>query len=396
MRRHGVLAWSLAAAGVAALLILAFRPKPVPVETATVSRGPLQETLDEEGQTRIHDHFVLGAPVAGKLRRIELHAGDQVRSGEVVAWIDPTPIEPRQTAILQARLAAAQASEREADALVGRAKAEQIQAGSDLDRARKLFEQGIISQEGLEKATSFAAASTKALEAAHSRAQSAAHEVEEVRAALADQTGAHTVAPEAVRSPIAGRVLKLLEQSERVLTPGAPIVEIGYSPKLEVVAEYLTADAVKFQPGMDAVIEDWGGAEPLHARVRVVEPGAFTKVSALGVEEQRVNVILDLMDGAANLADAYRVEVRVITWQALDVLKVPSSVLFRVGEQWAVFRVNNGTVQRRIVKLGHHGEGETEVLQGLNAGDSVVVYPSSDLKDGARVIRALRASGQPR
>ena len=396
MRKRSIIAWSVAATGALVLLVLAFRPKPVPVETTAVNRGPLQETLDEEGKTRIHDHFVLGAPVAGKLRRIELHAGDHVRSGEVVAWIDPTPIEPRQTAMLQARLAAAWASEREADALVGRANAEHIQATSDLDRARKLFEQGVISKEALEKTTSVDAASTKVLEAAHSRAQAAAHEVEEARAALAGQTGDRTVAPVAVQSPADGRVLKLLEQSERVLAPGAPVLAIGYSPKLEVVAEYLTADAVKIRPGMDAMIEDWGGAEPLHARVRVVEPGAFTKVSALGVEEQRVNVVLDLTGDTANLADAYRVEVRVITWQAPDVLKVPSSALFRVGEQWAVFRVSNGVVQRTILKMGHRGEGETEVFEGLNAGDSVVVYPSSDLKDGARVVRALRASEQAR
>jgi HlyD family secretion protein len=396
MRRRGILAWSLATAGVVGLLILAFRPKPVPVETATVSRGALQETLDEEGKTRIHDHFVVGAPVAGKLRRIQLHSGDHVRSGEVVAWIDPTPLEPRQTAVLQARLEAARAYEKEADALVGRANTEHLQASSDLDRARKLFEQGIISKEAMEKAASVDAGSTKALEAAHSRAQAATHAVEEARAALAGQTGAQHVAPVAVRSPVAGRVLKLLEQSERVLTPGAPILEIGYSPRLEVVAEYLTADAVKIRPGMDAIIDDWGGTAPLHALVRVVEPGAFTKVSALGVEEQRVNVILDPTGDTANLADAYRVEVRVITWRASDALQVPSSALFRVGEQWAVFRVSDGRAQRRIVKVGHHGEGETELLDGLNAGDSVVVYPSSDLKDGARVVRALRASEQIR
>jgi len=393
MKKRTKIAWTLAAAVIIGGLIFVFRSNPIAVETATVRRGTLQATIDEEGKTRMHDHFVLAATVGGKLRRIQLHAGDSVRTGQVVAWIDPAPIEARQTVVLQARLQAARAAQREADALVGRAQAEYDQAASDLDRARKLFEQGVSSKESLEKASTFAGSAAKQTEAAKSRAQSAAHQVEEATAALMTQTNDEQDLPMPVKSPIDGRILKLLEQSERVLPPGAPIIEIGYTPKLEIAADLLTADAVKISPGMEAIIDDWGGDKPLPARVRVVEPGAFTKVSALGVEEQRVNVILDFTQNSANLADAYRVEVRVITWQGSNVLKVPSSAVFRSGEEWAVFTVSNGVAHHKIVKLGHHGDYEIEVIEGLNETDSVVIHPSPDLKDDVRVVqRSTRAS----
>ena len=364
---------------------LAFRPKPVAVETAVVTSGPLQETVDEEGKTRMHDHFVLAATVAGKLRRVELHAGDPVRAGQIVTWIDPAPIEPRQTAVLQARLDAARASQREADALVGRAKAENDQAKIDLERTRKLFEQSISSKEAFDRATSLAASTAEQLQASRSRAQSAAHQVEEALAALATHSGDRATQPVAITSPVSGRILKLIEQSERVVAQGTPLVEIGYNPRLEVVADFLTRDAVKVNPGMEAIIDDWGGDRSLRARVRMVEPGAFTKISALGVEEQRANIVLDFLDGYANLADAYRVEVRIITWQSENVLKVPSSAVFRSGEEWAAFVVAGGVARRTAVKLGHRGAFEIEVLQGLKAGDSVIVHPSSDVSDGVRV-----------
>jgi HlyD family secretion protein len=254
VKRRTKIAWALAVVVMIAGLIFVFRPKPISVEISTVSRGSLQETIDEEGKTRMHDHFVLAATVGGKLRRIELHAGDSVRTGQVVASIDPAPIEARQTVVLRARLEAARAAQREADALVGRAQAEHDQAASDLDRAKKLFEQGVSSKESLEKAGTVAGSAAKQLEAAKSRAQSSAHQVEEATAALMTQTNDRQDLPVAVKSPIDGRLLKLLEQSERVLVSGAPIIEIGYTPKLEIAADFLTADAVKIRPGTDAII----------------------------------------------------------------------------------------------------------------------------------------------
>jgi HlyD family secretion protein len=202
---------------------------------------------------------------------------------------------------------------------------------------------------------------------------------------LMSQSRADTSLPVPIKTPVAGRILRLMEQSERVISAGAPIVEIGYTPRLEVVADFLTQDAVKINPDMDAIIDDWGGDKPLRARVRVVEPGAFTKVSALGVEEQRANVVLDFVDGSEKLADAYRVEVRVITWQAATVLKVPSGALFRNGRDWEVFKIENGRARRTPVQTGHRGAFETEVLGGVKAGDVLIVHPSSEIEDGVRV-----------
>jgi len=384
MKKRTKALWFLAMLLIAAL-VLAFRPRPVVVQVATASTGLLQQTVDEEGKTRMHDHFTLAASVAGKLRRVELHAGDPVQAGEVIAWVDPTPIEPRQTAVLKARLDAARAAESQAGSDVGKAETENDQAAVDLERTRKLLEQGVTSKEAYDKASSAATAAAKQLDSGKSRAQAAAFQVQEAQAALMNQSSADASLPVPIKTPVAGRVLRLIEQSERVVTAGTPIVEIGYTPKLEIVADFLTQDAVKIRPDMEAIIDDWGGDKPLRARVRVVEPGAFTKISALGVEEQRVNVVLDFVDTSDRLADAYRVEVRVVIWQASDVLKVPSSALFRIGEDWAVFKVENGRAQRTTIQTGHRGAFETEVLGGIKARDLLIVHPSAEIKDGVRV-----------
>lgn len=385
MKKRAKALWLLTILLIAAALVLAFRSGPVAVQVATATDGPLQQTVDEEGKTRMHDRFTLAAGVAGKLRRVELHAGDPVKAQEVLAWVDPTPIEPRQTAVLEARLDAAKAAESQADADVGRAQADSDQAAVDLGRTQKLFEQGVASREAYDKASSLAAASAKQLDSAKSRKKAAAFQVQEAQAALMNQSSANSFLPVPIKTPVTGRVLRLLEQSERVIAAGTPIVEIGYTPKLEIVADFLTQDAVKIRPDMDAIIDDWGGDKPLRARVRVVEPGAFTKVSALGVEEQRANVVLDFVDTSDKLADAYRVEVRVVIWQAPNVLKVPSSALFRTGEEWAVFKVENGRAQRTTIQTGHRGTFDTEVLGGLKAGDLLIVHPSAEVKNGIRV-----------
>jgi HlyD family secretion protein len=269
--------------------------------------------------------------------------------------------------------------------LVRRAAAENDQALADLKRLQKLFEQQITSKESLERASNLAASTSNQLDAAKSRAQSAAYQVQEAESALLEANANHPELPFAIKSPANGRVLRLLEQSERVLATGTPILEIGYTPKLEAVADFLTKDAVKVNPGMDALIEDWGGDKPLRARVRTVEPGAFTKISALGVEEQRTNVVLDFVDPPEKLADAYRVEVRIITWQGQSVLKVPLSAVFRSGTEWEVFMIENSKAHTRAVQLGHRGSLETEILNGLTAGDLVVTYPTNETKEGVHV-----------
>jgi HlyD family secretion protein len=334
----------------------------------------------------MHDSFVLASPVAGRLKRIEIHAGDPVKAGEIVATIDPVPLEPQQRATLEARLQTAQELEREATARVQRAEADSSQAKSDLERATKLAAQGVIAREALEKAQTADKTANKELDAALFKSKAAASQVEEARAALLavapDPAGIKMVH---LRSPVAGRVLRLIEQSERVVGQGTPVVSIGYTPRLEIVADYLTTDAVKISAGMPARIEEWGGGNPISARVRLVEPSAFTKISALGVEEQRVNVVLDFVSAPEQLGDAYRVEVRVITWERPGALKVPLSALFRRGDDWNVFVAENDRARRRIVKIGHESDLEAEVLDGLREGDQVIVHPGNELGDAGRI-----------
>jgi HlyD family secretion protein len=375
------------------LLVLAFRPAPLDADVATVQSGPLQESLEQEGKTRMHDRFILASTVAGRLLRVEVHAGDRLKAGEVVAVIEPSPLEPQQRAALEARLSAAQEIQREATARVQQAEAQRTQAAADLQRAIKLGAEGVISREALEKAQTDDKAAAKELDAAMFKAKAAAFQVEEARAALLAVTPAASGISKTVylRSPVAGHVLRLIEQSERVISAGTPVIEIGYTPKLEITADYLTTDAVKIAPGMAAVIEEWGGNAPIPAEVRLVEPSAFTKVSALGVEEQRVNVILDFLGAPQNLGDAYRVGVRVITWKSSKVLKVPLSALFRRGEDWNVFLASGNRAVHRRITIGHRSDLEAEVLDGLNEGDVVIVHPSNELAEGSRI--RVRKSG---
>lgn len=368
-----------------AVLWVVFRPKLVPVQTASIERGPLQETVDEEGKTRMHDHFVVAATVQGQLRRVDLHAGDRVKVGQTLGWIDPAPIDPRQKAVLEAQLNSARAAKQQAEALAARAKVDSAQAEQDVSRGRELYKHGIISKETLDKQTTTHLAMQQQLQAAVSGAESAAFEVEKAKAALLLYQDGTSNLPTPMLSPVDGRVLRVMEQSERVVVPGTPILEIGYTPRLEVVADFLTRDAVRIKPGMPAEIIDWGGDKPLPARVRLTEPGGFTKVSALGVEEQRVNVICDFAESADDLEDGYHVEVRVILWEGQSVLRVPSSAVFRSSGNWAVFIVQSGRAVQRIVHVGHRGETDWEVLEGLEPGDHVIVHPSSEVDNGVRV-----------
>ena len=385
MKRRG--RWILVGIGVllVAGAVAIFRPKPVPVEVVTLRSAPLQEVVEDEGKTRMHDHYVVAATVAGKLRRITLDAGDKVQAGETIAWIDPAPIDPRQKAGLEARVNSARANELQAEALLGKAKADAAQTQQDLARGRALFGQGIISKEAFEKAETLHASAEKQLLAARSALEAAKYQVEEARSALLLYESGPSDLPTAIVSPVDGRVLRLIEQSERVVPMGAPLVELGFAPRLEVVTDFLTRDAVLIRPGMAAEITDWGGNHVIPARVRVVEPGGFTKISALGVEEQRVNVICDPAGPTDGLQDGYRANVRVIVWEGKDVLQVPSSAVFRSAGQWAVFVVKGGRARKTVVQIGHRGETEWEVVSGLAAGERVIVHPSAEVDEGVRV-----------
>ena len=376
---------ALAAAAAAAVGYL-LAPAPVEVDVAPVAEGALMVTVDEDGETRAHDRFVVGAPVAGRVARIELHEGDPVKEGQVVAQIWPLPLSARERDEQLARISAAQALSREASEQVRRAQAEHDQATRERRRVDALVKEGFVSPQAAEQAKVLEVTSANALEAARYRARSAEAELRAARAALlAIGAPAGAQAAVSLRSPVSGRVLRIPEKSERVVASGTPLLVLGDPARLEVVADVLSTDAVRVRPGMPVLLEGWGGERPLRAVVRVVEPYAFTKVSALGVEEQRVNVVADFVDPPGPLGDAYRVDARIVVWSADKVLKAPASALFRSGDGWAAFVVEGGRARRREVQVGERSARQAQILGGLKAGDLVIRYPSNEISDGIRV-----------
>jgi HlyD family secretion protein len=390
-------ATALTVLALAALAAWALRSPAVPIEVGTVSRGPLTLTVDEEGETRVRQRFVVAAPATGRLLRVELDEGDRVEPGDVVARVVPVPLDPRDRAAAEARLQAAEDGKRGASARARLADAALAQADRELARAERLREAGATSEETLERARLERTRAQREREAARFAEDAADHEAEAARAVLiAARAGRSEAASREdacatpglcieVRAPIAGFVLRVHEESERVLLGGSPVLEIGDPDAIEIVVDVLSADAVKIRPGAELWVEDWGGDAPLRATVRRVEPSGFTKVSALGVEEQRVNVIGDFVDAPDGLGDGYRIEARIVVWHANDVLRVPSSALFRRGDAWAAFVVSDGRALLRDVGVGARGPFEAEVKEGLAEGDTVVLHPSDRLADGVRV-----------
>ena len=381
---------------VIALAVIALQPRAVTVEVAAVRRGPLEVAISAEGRTRIHDRFVIAAPVTGKLARIELHRGDMVGAGSTVSLIESLPLEPldpRQRGGGEARLLAAEAARREAEALVEKERAAGGQALRDRQRAERLVESGDLPRQEFERLASVEAVGRQQLVAALSRAQMAVAEVDAARAALRSlpargvNGGAAASRTETipVRSPVTGRVLKLYEESERVVTAGTPLIEVSNPATLELVIEVLSTDAVTIRPGTRMSIDRWGGDHPLSATVRLIEPAAFTRVSALGVEEQRVNIIADLHERPETLGDGYRIEARIIVWENPEVLLVPVSALFRQDEDWAVYVAAGSRAILRKVRIEHRGDKDAELLEGLAAGDRVIIHPAVELSNGTRI-----------
>ncbi len=368
----------------AAVVYLAFRPAPIAVEIGTVENGPMQVTVEEQGETRSHDRFVVAAPVNGRLLRILSHDGDPVAENEVVATLAPTPLTARERNELNARVAAAAAAQRSAEAELSHATEDLAQAQREAARIEQLFARGLVARQPLEQAQNAASTLGKEVEAARYRAQAAAAELRQAQAGLVAlrDSGRDTIE---IRAPAAGRILRILEVSERVVAAGAPILVIGDLDNLEVVIEMLSSEAVKVSAGMPALLVNWGGERPLRAKVRRVEPYAFTKVSALGVEEKRTNVVLDFVDPPGTLGDGYRVVGRIIIWQSPSVLKVPVSALFRCDGAWCTYVVEGDRARRRTLQVGHMSSTEAELVSGLMAGDQVVRHPPNELIDGARV-----------
>jgi HlyD family secretion protein len=370
-------ALAVAGAGYGAFALL--QPAPVQVETARAARRALQVTVDEEGETRVRDRFVVAAPVAGRVARIAWREGDSVRTGTILARIFPAPLDPRTREQAVAQLDAAEDAQRAAAVGVAQARAAHEQAHREWERAGQLAAQNAIAPEARERIDLEEVSRARELESAEFRAQAAAHDVEVARAVLT--AGGE---PITIRAPVTGRILRVPEPSERVVAAGTPLVEVGNRSRLEIVVDLLSADAVQVPVGAPMLIEGWGG-ETLRGRVRFVEPSAFTKISALGVEEQRVNVIGDLLERPPALGDRYRVEVRIVIWTADSVLTVPASALFPYGDGWRLFVVERGRARSRDVTVGHRTSRHAEVLGGVIEGEAVIRYPSDRVSDGVRV-----------
>lgn len=370
--------------GIGALLLSLLRPSRVPVETALVSRGPLRVTVDDEGTTRVRERFTITAPVAGRLERIEVREGATIAANQVVARIAPLPLDVQSRRLAEARLASAVALERESATRVAQTKAAADQAERAAARRRALLEIGGVSRESVEQYELEAGLRAEAAEAAVAAHDAARADVAAARAALVG-ADARALPLVAVRAPAGGRVLRVPDRSGRVVAAGAPLLEIGDARALEVVVPVLSSDAVKVLPGACAELLEWGGDRPLEGTVREVEPSAFTRVSALGIEEQRVNVVIDVTAPPPALGDNYRVEARIVVWEAEDVLLVPSSALGQEAGEWIAFVVRDGRAERRAVRIGERNGLEAQVLDGLAEGEEVVLFPSDLVRDGVRV-----------
>ncbi len=383
---------------VAAGIVWAVLPNPVLVETAAVTRGTFVATVDEDGKTRIRERYVVAAPLAGRLTRVTLKAGDHVNADDVIATIvsSPTPLlDPRSRREAEERLGAAEAAQERAQALVDRARAQSSQADQDLARTRTLVERGVSTTQALERAELAKRVADRDLRAAEFQFHAAQHDIDQARALLARYADSGGAPPDLwnVSAPVSGVVLKVDQESERIVQPGTPILEIGDPRDIEVVVDVLSTDAVEIHPGAEVTIEHWGGPDTLVGRVRRIEPAAFTKISTLGVEEQRVNVLIDILSPLeqwSGLGEAYQVDTKIVVFKQDDATIVPAGALFRRGDGWNVFVVENGRAQVRPVTLLRRSGQSAALGAGVKPGERVIVYPSDRVASGVRVTAGAR------
>jgi HlyD family secretion protein len=368
----------------------AFRPRPVPADFVAVERGSLEVTVEDEGRTRVRDRYVISAPVPGRMERIQLEPGDPVTAGKTVLArfmpADPALLDARTRGELEARVRAAEAALGGARADRERLQGELTFARSELTRMQTIKD--AVAQREIDAAAQQVETLERGLQAADFAVRTARHQVELARASLVQtRDGRAPAIP--LLAPVDGIVLRRLQESEAVVPTGQPLIEIGDVQELEIVADLLSSAAVRVQPGQPVYIDQWGGDRPLTGRVRRIEPSGFTKISALGVEEQRVNVVIDFDDPPAsrpNIGDGFRVEVRIVVASRTDVIKVPASALFRHESAWAVYRVENGRASRQVVQVGQQSGLEAEITAGLEAGQQIIVYPSESVRDGVQVV----------
>lgn len=391
VRKHPVI--TLISVLIIGLLVWGFWPQPILVEVVKVKRAPLTVTIEEEGRTRVVDRYVISAPVDGVTCRVQLDVGDPVAQGQVLLGITPLEsqvLDPRSRAKAQAQVAAAESALRAAEEQASAAAAAAQLAASELERLQTLMDKRLISRDAFDKAVTQAKTSAAAKRSADFNVDVTRYELKAARTVLEYAAGTVRIPAERVpvRSPINGRILKISRECEGPVRTGEPLLEVGDPTALEVEVDVLSSDAVKIKPGMKVLFDRWGGDQPLEGIVRRIEPVGFTKISALGVEEQRVLVISDFTSPAdlwRRLGDGYRVEARFILWQEDNVLQVPSSSLFHYKNGWALFAMEKGRANRREVKVGQRNGLVAQILDGIKEGESVINHPGDDVEDGRRV-----------
>lgn len=371
------------------LIALALRPEAIETELFTVARGPLQVTIDEDGMTRMRRHAAIAAPVNGRLQESIIDPGDSVSRGQVVARITAAPLDPRAREQAEATLEQTRALVREAAARVEQARVAANEARRARERAEQLAEVGAIADRELEAAVAEERVRARDLEAAEARHRAAMEQERAARTALTVADPATPGVVMAVRSPIAGRVLRVHEEDERVVPAGTPIVEVGDPTSLEVVVDVLSSDAIEVEAGQGAVVRVPQGRS-FTGHVTRVEPAAFVKISPLGVEERRVNVIVALHDSATGLGHQFEVNVSIVLWEGDNVLQVPATSLVPVDTAWGVYVVDGGRARLRPVTVGHRGTRSVEIVDGLGEGEEIVRHPDERITEGARVVRTRR------
>ena len=384
------------ALGAALLLVLfkAVSPTPVAVEIGTVTRGPLTVTVLEEGKTRIRHRYLITPPVAGYLNRVPLRAGDRIEAGRtVLATIQPQPasfLDPRARAEAEARVKASEAARMQRETQIERARAALDLAQKEMVRAKELKKSGAIATKDWDTAENLVSILTRELNTAQFALQVAEFELAQSQAALTQvQTPAtENIDPLKIVAPVDGYVLNVYEESARMIMAGTQIMEVGDHTDLEAEIELLSRDAVGVQPGADVSIEQWGGEAPLRGKVTVVEPGGYTKISALGVEEQRVKVRVNFVDPlppGTTLGDRFRVEARIVTWHGDNVLQVPTGALFRRGGDWMTFLFDSGKARQTKVDIAHNNGVAAEVRSELTEGQRVILHAPDAVADAASV-----------
>jgi len=374
-------------------LVNSMTPKPVEVDLGAVTRGRMMVTVDEDGQTRIKEKYEVSAPLAGRLRRIALDPGDPVKAGQtVLAIIEPNSadlLDARTKASAEARVMAATAAQEQARTNLATSEAEAEYETAELKRMEQLFKSGTATPKEMDAARLRYRQTTEKLRSSQLAQKIAQFELDQAKAALIHaQPGDRSETQFEIKSPIDGQVLRVEQESSVVVAPGTKLLEIGNPRDLEIEVDVLSTDAVKILPGNRVILEHWGGEKPLEGSVRYVEPSAFTKISALGVEEQRVWMIADLTapeDQRKSLGDGFRVEARIVVWEKDDVLRAPMGALFRQDDDWAAFEDDQGVARLRVLKIGKMNGLEAEVLEGLSGDAKLLLHPSDKIREGTKV-----------